>query len=281
MHTHMHTCTRTHIHTHSHTHTQSHTHAHTHAHTLSHTHTHSQIWTRRVAARGWAPSRPSTEWVPRTLSLHLQTVDPRPGAAGEGMSGRGALSQPSLDRGGQKAQSRLPLLKPQAPPPPPPTALMCPVQAHLPLGTRDNASDPGWGGAWWRRPQRVGRGQPPSRDVPWEDPGGAQGALHYPPGAPPPGPSSCACSRHHLHPRASLPTPRPSYRVGTRFPSSARRFQLGPAEGTLLPASRGFEGRMYTCTLMHTHTQAPAAHPPLHPGPSPLLCQPSRRTQRC
>lgn len=76
-------------------------------------------------------------------------------------------------------------------------------------------------------------------------------------------------------PPASLPTPAlQSYRVGTRFPSSARRFQLGPVEGTLLPASRGLEDRIYTCTLTHAHTQAPAAHPPLHPGPSPLLCIP-------
>lgn len=90
------------------------------------------------------------------------------------------------------------------------------------------------------------------------------------PQAPPPVPAPAVTSAP-----ASLPTPAlQSYRVGTRFPSSARRFQLGPVEGTLLPASRGLEDRIYTCTLTHAHTQAPAAHPPLHPGPSPLLCIP-------
>lgn len=98
------------------------------------------------------------------------------------------------------------------------------------------------------------------RRVPGERAGG--------PDAPPLGPSSCARSCPHLHPWLYCPPPAlQSYRVSTHFSSSTRCFQQGPAVGTLLPASGGFEGRVCTCTLTRVHTQALQ---PTHPPPRAL-----------
>lgn len=99
--------------------------------------------------------------------------------------------------------------------------------------------------------------------------GSMQGALRCPPDAaprvPPPLPAPAV-----LHPCLRCP-PAPS---SLHFPSSTCRFQRGPAEGTLLLASGGFEGRVYTCTLTHAHTQALQPTHPSSLGPHPSSASP-------
>lgn len=151
---------------------------------------------------------------------------------------------------------------------------MCAVQAHLTLGIWDDASDPEQGGAWWRRPKRVARGSLQATLCPRRVPGEHAGGPALSSRCCPPGPSSSARSCRPP-PLASLPTPAlQSYGVSTHFPSSARRFQRGPAEGTLLLASGGFEGRVYTCTLTYTHTQALQPTHRSSPGPHPSSASP-------
>ena len=94
--THTHTHTHTLIHS-THTYTHSHTLTHTHSLSLSlsHTHTHTHTHTHGFEPEGWPPegglpAAPARSGRPGPLNLHLQTIDPRLGAAGEGMSGKGA-----------------------------------------------------------------------------------------------------------------------------------------------------------------------------------------------